>query len=249
MKPKEEHEFITSDLHFFHTNIIKYADRTEYQSDDPAETIRMNTDIVEYIDRVIPDEDNVVLWNLGDVFYGKLLNENTLDDLEFLVNKMKGHHRKLKLILGNHDKQFKMFAKWKKLSPLTKNSTFKEIFETIGFDYVYDYPIIRGCKFILSHEPMYIVPSGGFINIHGHTHQKFVTADYFTWKIENRDMVLKAYQESNRECPNPDARVNNYESFMVNPNQYINVCWDSALPRVFDLNLIFESKDKLQSLV
>lgn len=236
-----EDEYITSDLHLFHTNIIKYADRL-YQRDSVTETIRMNWEIVRGIDRLIPDEPEVVLWNLGDVFYGKLLNKNTLSDLQELVKIMKGGNRTLKLVLGNHDKQFKQYAKWSKLEPLTKNSSLKEIFETIGFDYVYEYPIIRG-KYILSHEPIFLKPDSGFINIHGHTHQKYVNEDYFQWKIENRDMVLKAYQDSDRVCPHPDDKKEDWESLTVCPRDYVNVCWDSSSPKVFSLNMILGSNE------
>jgi hypothetical protein len=70
-----------------------------------------------------------------------------------------------------------------------------------------------------------------------------VGSDYFTWRIENRDMVLKAYRDSHRVCPKPDAKKDNWEELEVNAGKYINVCWDSALPRVFDLNCILKNID------
>ena len=70
----------------------------------------MNWDIVNSINSQIPDKEGVVLWNLGDVFYGRLFSQQPLENLKRLIAVMKGKHRKLNLILGNHDFQFKKWA-------------------------------------------------------------------------------------------------------------------------------------------
>lgn len=242
----ELHEYVTSDLHFFHTNIIKYADRTNYQPATEESTLQMNQDIVKYINQQIPDNPNVVLWNLGDVFYGRLFSKASLYDLHHLVSVMKGQYRTLKLILGNHDKQFKRFAKWENLSPLNEKSSLKEIFEYLGFDYVYDYPVVYKEHFLLSHEPIFlhIKKASQFINIHGHTHQKNVLSTYFAWEIENRDMVLKAYQDSHRDIPpNANQLKPDHVGLLVDNRNYINVCWDSThTPKVYDLTYITQDK-------
>ena len=55
----------------------------------------MSWDIVNSINKQIPDEEGIVLWNLGDLFYGKLFGERTLDQLKAYIDVMKGKYRKL----------------------------------------------------------------------------------------------------------------------------------------------------------
>ena len=65
----------------------------------------MNWNIVNSINKQIPDEEGVVLWNLGDLFYGKLFSERPLEWLKSYISVMKGKNRTLNIVLGNHDKQ------------------------------------------------------------------------------------------------------------------------------------------------
>lgn len=211
------HQYITSDLHLLHERIIKYADRTEYQPANHKKAIQMSWDIVNSINQQIPDSNDVALWNLGDLYFGKTLSTRTLSLLQDFVKVMKGKHRQLKLVLGNHDKPFIEYIKY------------------LGFDYIYDYPVVINEKYILSHEPFFL-SDPHFINIHGHTHQKFVGSDYFCWVLENREMVVKAYKDSRRKCPfNPDLKKENWQQLIVNPEQYINVCWDANDYKVLKL--------------
>ena len=232
--------FITSDLHFFHTRIIKYAERTDYQETD-EDCLRMNQDISSFIDENVPDEDDVILWNLGDVFYGPLINKQSPDWPFFeLVNKMRGRHRTLNLVLGNHDKQFKTF--WCKLDfgdfwNRQDTWTDESVFKFLGFDNVYQYPIILR-NMILSHEPVRLSQDSTFINMHGHTHQMFVDNDYFTWKIENHDMVKKAFKDSDRELPdNFDEKHFEWETRLVDRHKYINACWDASPHHIIEVDL------------
>lgn len=60
-------QYITSDLHFFHKKIALYCDRP-YDLNDPNILNKMNEDLLKQFDK-LPDESDVVVWNLGDVFF------------------------------------------------------------------------------------------------------------------------------------------------------------------------------------
>lgn len=222
-------QYITSDLHFFHTRIIKYADRIGYNETDD-DCLKMNQDIAKFIDDNIPDEKDVEIWNLGDVFYGPLLHKQNQDAFTEIMWKMRGKHRTLKLVLGNHDKQFRLYWWYIDPSPMTPSCwTDESLFRYLGFANVYEHPVILHNKFILSHEPVYLSKNSNLINIHGHTHQMFVSEDYFTWKYDNHEMIEKAYHDSDRDLPeNFYDRIENYEGRFVNPCNYINACWDAT---------------------
>lgn len=241
----KERNFITSDLHCLHSNIIKYAERKDYLPFNDEKSIQMSWDIVNSINKQIPDEKGVILWNLGDLFYGKLFGERTLDQLKTFIDVMKGKHRKLNIVLGNHDRQFNHFRKskedWDKIEPFGKNSSLEVIFRYLGFDKVYDRPVIFNDNFILSHEPVFIKPNSNFINIHGHTHQILVDKDYFSIDLENSKMVIKAYKDSDREPPVPQKKKD-WKKWIVDPKDYVNVCWDNPNSpyKVFDLDELIE---------
>ena len=91
---------------------------------------------------VVKDEDTV--WHLGDVFFG--LERSTR---EHILGRLNGHKQ---LILGNHDREY-------------SNSYWR----SLGFEEVYDYPIIFNDFYILSHEPLYMTV-GPYVNIFGHVH-------------------------------------------------------------------------------
>ena len=237
----KERNFITSDLHCLHSNIIKYAERKDYLPFNDEKSVQMSWDIVNSINKQIPDEKDVILWNLGDLFYGKLFGECTLDQLKAFIDVMKGNYRQLNIILGNHDRQFNHFRKskedWDKIKPFDKNSSLEDIFRYLGFDKVYDRPILYKDSFILSHEPVFLKKNSQFINIHGHTHQILVDKDYMTIDVENSKMVIKAYKDSGREPPTPQKKKN-WEQFVVDPKMYKNICWDNPNSpyKVFDLD-------------
>lgn len=124
-----------------------------------------HSNIIKYENRPFSDVDEMTeymiqKWNetvmksdkvfvLGDFsFYGK---EKTSDIL-FRLNGIKY------LIKGNHDKR-------------KSNRWWLEV----GFDRVYDYPILYKHFFILSHEPQYTNSNMPYINIHGHIHSKKIT--------------------------------------------------------------------------
>ena len=86
--------YLTSDLHLFHINIIKYCNRPfEYSAEGCT---KMNEFILKKFD-ALPED--CLIWNFGDVFLNlRLGNDRIMQD----IMRMK-KNRKLSLILGNHD--------------------------------------------------------------------------------------------------------------------------------------------------
>ena len=208
---------------------------------DDDKSRQMSWDIVNSINKQIPDEKGVILWNLGDLFYGKLFGDMNIKQQKKFIDVMKGKHRQLNIVLGNHDSQYNNFRKsekdWANIKPFNKDSSLEDIFKYLGFDKVYDRPVLYKDNFILSHEPVFLDKDSQFTNIHGHVHQINVDDSYFTWDLENYKMVRKAYKDSGREPP-PLTKKKDWEQFVIDPTMYENVCWDSPKGpyKVFDLN-------------
>lgn len=178
--------FVTSDLHLYHTNIIKYCGRPFDFS--PEGCAKMNEFLLKKFD-ALPDD--CLIWNFGDVFMNLRIEEaRIMND----IMRMK-KNRKMLLIFGNHDFQTKK----------TPFKTYIEFFEHLGFDKVFKGPLLYG-NMVLSHEPVFLDPKsdGGLFNIHGHTHEKLVTEDYFLSDFNKH-----------------------WKKQKVNPAQYINVCVDT----------------------
>ena len=159
--------YITSDLHLFHKNIMKY----EPISRNFSSVDEMNEAILSQIDALPP---NSILINLGDVYLSFNVKKEQIAEI---VQRMKNNNKTLVLILGNHDRKIRGVN-----DPI---SYFKEI----GFDKVQDTPY-KFMEYAFRHEPFPVErPSddlqgftGSFppaICIHGHTHSKMVDEDYF----------------------------------------------------------------------
>ena len=80
--------YFTSDLHFNHTNILKYQKHTRPYSS----VVEMNRAIISRWNSIISPKDEV--WVLGDFFMG-----NHKESVE-LIKYLNGH---IHLIRGNHD--------------------------------------------------------------------------------------------------------------------------------------------------
>jgi len=211
--------FITSDLHFYHNNICKYCGRP-YNYESNEEVLKMNEDILAEFAK-LPDTNDTVVWNLGDIAYGKLItkSDDPIGNLKSLVSRMKGEHRTLVLVLGNHDKDLYKF--------LHKKYHYHNIikfFMDLGFDYVFTKPFFFNDNLVISHEPFYLKPGCGLKNIHGHVHNSPMTEDYFEVGIENYDMKRVAAEADKMEDI-PGREITD-ASKKVDLNDYVNVCWD-----------------------
>lgn len=220
MLKRTRQTFIVSDLHFEHANIIRYCNRpyhTEPPNKNPINKpviAAMNADILSMFDK-LPDDCDI--WNLGDVFYlgshkpADKLDPADIEHIKEIVARMKKGNRKLFLILGNHDDIH------------YKNGTKIDFYRMLGFDRVYDTPIIVDDKYILSHEPLYIAPGSNFINLYGHTHDMPIKEDYFTFDYENYAMECRVYDQHGQERPPIVAR---YPDRIVDLKNYKNMCLD-----------------------
>ncbi len=78
----------TSDLHFYHANIIKYSNRPFSSVED------MNESLVENWNKQVRPQDAV--YSLGDFGF------SGIDNLIEILKRLNGTHH---MVLGNHDKQ------------------------------------------------------------------------------------------------------------------------------------------------
>lgn len=101
------------------------------------------------------DEELVRRWNSvvkqGDTvwFLGDFTLSHRVDVIERFARRLKGRKN---IILGNHDKR-----------PV-------KTYYDVGFERVYDHPVIIKDFFILSHKPMFITPEMPYYNIYAHVH-------------------------------------------------------------------------------
>lgn len=212
--------YITSDLHLFHTNIIKYCNR-------PFNNVgEMNEYIIEQFNKL---PENSIIWILGDVVFGSYRHKySNFGKVRRCIDLMKKNNKTLVLILGNHDKDFyKLFKE-----DFNDNI---DLYKNLGFDYVYNRPILFNDNTIFSHEPVYIKPGSNFKNIHGHIHNAPMTEDYFGLKIENYDMRIVAGQKEGIKDLPPREKVNDK---VINLKDYRNVSLDATDYKILDLRKV-----------
>lgn len=145
-----------SDTHFYHKNIIGYANR--FFDSTPEGIEKMNQTMIDNWNHKVKKDDTII--HLGDV----AMNCNKAQ-LKELLSKLNGHKY---LILGNHD---------------TRES--EQWWRDVGFEKVFPFPIIYKKWYILSHEPLFLNEKIPYINIHGHLHQHTMSGPYINVSVEN----------------------------------------------------------------
>lgn len=133
--------FFTSDLHFFHDNIIRFCNR-------PFGSVeQMNDTLIKNWNSVVGEKDHI--WMLGDFSFGP--EKETREVLE----QLKGIKH---LIVGNHDRKGR------------SNKLFNRDWRDYFVD-SHDYLRLKvgEHKFVLCHFPFYSWERG-YINLHGHSH-------------------------------------------------------------------------------
>lgn len=92
--------WVTSDLHFYHENILKFDSMSRFRRDlygtGPEAVIAMNEDIIKKWNSRVQPEDTVILVGDACMGYSKKLKER----LRELLPRLKG---KIILVRGNHD--------------------------------------------------------------------------------------------------------------------------------------------------
>lgn len=150
--------FIIGDSHFFHKNIIRYCDRPWNSGTGEDGTVivtdddvsRMNEDMIARWNSVVGKDD--VVYSTGDFCFGGR------DKVESVFRRLNGRKR---IVLGNHDRL-----------------KIRDYYD-IGFDRVYDRPIVIKDFIILSHAPLQWVKDGDvFANVYAHVHNQEMYRDY-----------------------------------------------------------------------
>ena len=143
-KTEETKIYFMGDLHYGHSNVIRFDDR-------PFEDIEeMNQYILDELKRVLKPDD--VLFDLGDMFW-KTQDVIMKDVLNQIPTK------NIYKILGNHDK------------PNLYKNFFSDYFKEIGdlFDITIEHEYLD-YKVVLSHYPLMSWQSKAYGSIHLHAH-------------------------------------------------------------------------------
>lgn len=115
----------------------------EYEDRPYKDIEEMNESLILNWNSVVRNTDTV--YHLGDFGFGNV------SMFKPIVSRLNG---KKKLIIGNHDKRVK-----------------PDVWRSIGFDMVYDHPIIIENFFVLSHKPpQYMTEKVPYVWIYGHVH-------------------------------------------------------------------------------
>lgn len=205
--------FIVSDCHFGHVNIALYCGRPynmvkgNLNPKNISEVKRMNEDILKMFDS-LPDDCDI--WNLGDVFFPCKNDFESVLEMNKIISRMKGKGRRLFLVLGNHD-------------TLRGDKTRIDFYLSLGFDKVYDTPVIVEDKWILSHEPVYITPGSNFVNLYGHTHDTLIGEDYFTYDYDNYALEKRVAKQKGLQEP---EMLKRWPEKAIDLKNYKNVCLD-----------------------
>ncbi len=171
--------WLTSDLHLFHRNIIKYCDRPfcdEYQ---------MNDHIVDAWNSCVKDDDRVIV--VGDLTAGLARRDAELIEI---IGKLRGEKT---LVMGNHDH---MKPRW------YLESGFKNVVRHLVEDnilYVHKPATelnLESIRLKKVHKPRLIV--------HGHIHARLPEIDghyNVAWdrhcRMIHRDEIIKINHENN----------------------------------------------------
>lgn len=147
--------FITSDIHFFHANILQYCvDSRGHFSD----VNHMNQTIINNINSMVTDEDVLII--AGDIGFG--------GDMGKVADCLKQINGQKIMVWGNHDKRFR------------KSPEFEFQKASIGVIHECDYleqtikdaDTGRKYDFVIGHFP-FLTWNGahhGVSNLHGHSH-------------------------------------------------------------------------------
>lgn len=156
----EVEQWFTSDLHFYHKNIIEYCNR-------PTTPEEGNQWIITRLNSFIGENDNVI--HNGDFLFGSFKKQNGRkqykERIKEILEQLNGNW---KFILGNHDEE-----------ELLREAIaeFGGKHEVLGHFHIAKF---HGRKFVLCHFPFRSWQDSrhGSINVHGHTHGGLLGKEY-----------------------------------------------------------------------
>ena len=152
-------DYIWSDPHLGHTNIIRYCNRPFLDREGHPDTEAMNKALLRAWRETVKGNDTII--TLGDVCF-----KWEKEKLANTIQNLPGHKI---LILGNHDGE---------KDPKNRHNKLKFWYD-VGFDEVYPWPIIYNEWYILSHEPVFLNAAIPYMNVHGHWHDKSFVEPYY----------------------------------------------------------------------
>jgi calcineurin-like phosphoesterase family protein len=166
--------FASSDLHLYHSNILKFVSnipnygrvRREFDEDDVS---AMNEAIIQRHNSVIGPDDT--WYCLGDVIFG-------INKIDNVLPRLNG--KKKYLVIGNHEYR--------------KDDDFVRYFEY--FDRVSE-----SCRFgnvVFTHRPILLGPWEAHLraNVHGHIHEQVVPDDrYLNISMERIDYTPVSFEQ------------------------------------------------------
>lgn len=134
---------VTSDLHFYHRNILKFCPRVRGQYSDMHD---MNERMIEQWNEEVSEDD--LVYNLGDVSFAG--SEKTAE----ILGRLNGRQI---LILGNHDNKLMKSQRCR--------DQFEEIHDYLEVD-------ISGKKVVMFHYPIWEWKNchRGSVHLYGHIH-------------------------------------------------------------------------------
>lgn len=162
-------QFVTSDTHFGHENIIRYSNRPF------ADWKAMGEAMIERWNSRVADGDDV--WFLGDFAMGPGATE------EYILQVIGRLNGWITIVLGNHDQPSKYSKGLKKL--VADNCSLIKV--RILDEQILDQEI-DGKHFVMCHYPMadWDGKYHGAIHLHGHTHTQFKTKEAHDMKQARR---------------------------------------------------------------
>lgn len=136
-------EFITSDTHFGHGNVIKYSGRPFADADE------MDTELIHRWNAKVPK--NAVIYHLGDFSFSKP------DRIREIVGQL---HGRIRLFPGNHDKT------------IIKSKKLQELFEWCRPFSFHESKVPNGPKIVMCHYALDVWNKShhGAWMLHGHSH-------------------------------------------------------------------------------
>lgn len=178
--------WFTSDLHYFHDNVIKYSYRpTTKEQQTEWITKQMNDNI---------GEDDIV-YHLGDFTFSGPKN---IEKVREVLKQLKGHWR---FILGNHDNE-------SMLRELIKEFPQHEV---LGHYQEIKY---NKTKFVLCHFPFktWNCSSHGSVNIHGHCHGE-LTKRHFKNKFVRNLATMFGFDKRKQPINQIDVGIDSIDGF------------------------------------
>jgi calcineurin-like phosphoesterase family protein len=113
--------------------------------DRPFNTVKeMDNEMISLWNKTVNDGDEII--HLGDFSY-----RTSPEDTKSIFQSLRG---KISLLMGNHDRKYGI-----------------DYWKDIGFDRVYDSPIVLDNKLLLSHKQLI---DKRYLNVHGHSHENKV---------------------------------------------------------------------------